>query len=142
MFQELTLEGAQPQYHARPFNREARNFTASRERGDYSGARPKHRTDRQGHGSCSSGDPQSKAAWEDPRQPRGHRPAKMRVAGPQSHQGTATQGPSDKPKPQLPPEQTGTGTLESAEILRLLKELMQRKPDKQNRKDREKPDSA
>ncbi|KAK2915647.1 hypothetical protein Q8A67_000021 [Cirrhinus molitorella] len=79
---ELTLEGAQPQYHARPFNREARNFTASRERGDYSGARPKHRTDRQRHGSCSSGDPQSKAAWEGPRQPRGHRLAKMRAAGP------------------------------------------------------------
>ncbi|KAK2876639.1 hypothetical protein Q8A67_020735 [Cirrhinus molitorella] len=60
----------------------------------------------------------------------------------QSHQGTATQGPSDKPKPQLPLEQTGTGTSESAEILRLLKELMQRKHDKRNRKDQEKPDSA
>ncbi|KAK2885961.1 hypothetical protein Q8A67_016798 [Cirrhinus molitorella] len=123
---ELTLEGAQPQYHARSFNRDTRDFTASRERGDYRGARPKHRTDRQGHGSRSSGDPQSKAAWEGPRQPRSHRPAKMRAAGPQSHQGTATQGPSDKPKPQLPSEQTGTGTSESAEILRLLKELMQR----------------
>ncbi|KAL1268859.1 hypothetical protein QQF64_034222 [Cirrhinus molitorella] len=105
-YPELTLEGAQPQYHARSFNREARDFTASRERGDYRGARPKHRTDRQGHGSRSSGDPQSKAAWEGPQQPRSHRPAKMRAAGPQSHQGTATQGPSDKPKPQLPSEQT------------------------------------
>ncbi|KAL1258525.1 hypothetical protein QQF64_009102 [Cirrhinus molitorella] len=103
---QLTLEGAQPQYHARSFNRDTRDFTASRERGDYRGARPKHRTDRQGHGSRSSGDPQSKAAWEGPRQPRSHRPAKMRAAGPQSHQGTATQGPSDKPKPQLPSEQT------------------------------------
>ncbi|KAK2881514.1 hypothetical protein Q8A67_018782 [Cirrhinus molitorella] len=102
----MTLEGAQPQYHARSFNRDTRDFTASRERGDYRGARPKHRTDRQGHGSRSSGDPQSKAAWEGPRQPRSHRPAKMRAAGPQSHQGTATQGPSDKPKPQLPSEQT------------------------------------
>ncbi|KAK2886106.1 hypothetical protein Q8A67_016943 [Cirrhinus molitorella] len=85
---------------------ETRDFTASRERGDYRGARPKHRTDRQGHGSHSSGDPQSKAAWEGPRQPKSHRPAKMRAAGPQNHQGTAMQGPSDKPKPQLPSEQT------------------------------------
>ncbi|KAL1277415.1 hypothetical protein QQF64_024088 [Cirrhinus molitorella] len=81
---QLTLEGAQPQYHARSFNRDTRDFTASRERGDYRGARPKHRTDRQGHGSRSSGDPQSKAAWEGPRQPRSHRPAKMRAAGPES----------------------------------------------------------
>ncbi|KAK2910827.1 hypothetical protein Q8A67_002960 [Cirrhinus molitorella] len=35
-------------------------------------------------------------------------PAKIKATGPQSHQGTATQSPSDKPKPQLPPEQYRT----------------------------------
>ncbi|KAK2869892.1 hypothetical protein Q8A67_024284 [Cirrhinus molitorella] len=139
---QLTLEGAQPHYHARSFNRETRDFTASRERGDYIGARPKHRTDRQGNDPRSSGDPQSSAAWEATQQPKSHRPAKIKATGLQSHQGTATQSPSDKPKPQLPPEQSGTGTSESAEILKLLKELMQRKPDKRTRKDQAKPDSA
>ncbi|XP_057184426.1 uncharacterized protein LOC130550913 [Triplophysa rosa] len=125
----LTLEGAKPHHNARPGNRETRDFTAT-EWYDYSGARAKHPT---GHPERPRGrprwsdDPRDSAAWETNRRPRRHRPTPAGTTSPNSHRRNAPQRPRDKSKSHL--------TSESAEILKILKELIQKGPNKPYEKD-------
>ncbi|XP_057182656.1 uncharacterized protein LOC130549461, partial [Triplophysa rosa] len=141
-YPELTLEGAKPHHSARPGNRETRDFTAT-EWYDYLGARAKHPT---GHPERPRGrprwsdDPRDSAAWETNRRPRRHRPAPAGTTSPNSHLRNAPQRPRDKPNSHLSPEQKSTETSESAEILKILKELIQKGPNKPNEEDM--PDSS
>ncbi|KAA0707576.1 hypothetical protein E1301_Tti014854 [Triplophysa tibetana] len=141
-YPDLTLEGSQPRYNARPVHREARDFPVSQERRDRTGARPKRQAgypERPWNRPRSWDDPRGGAAWEGSRRPRNHRPTVARETSPNRHQRNAPQHPGDLSKPHCSAEQNRTETSESAEILKILRELMQKGPNKQNKKD--KPDS-
>ncbi|KAK9966338.1 hypothetical protein ABG768_003456 [Culter alburnus] len=130
---KLALEGAHTHHSDRPFNRESRQFPASRGQPHYEGARPKHQT---GHSERfwdkprPSNNQKGGATWKASRRPRNCRPSSARASSPDRQRQNASQHASNKPKSELAQEQNSAVMSESAEILKVLKELIQKKPRK------------
>lgn len=122
LYPELPLEGARQRHSERPFNRGSRDFTASQEWYGHEGARPKHQMGR------------AERSWSRPNSSDNQKGGGSWEPGNSQHRYTQS-----KVKPELPQKQSDTDTSESAEILRILKELIQKRPHKQDHED--KPDS-
>ncbi|XDV17610.1 hypothetical protein PO909_023444 [Leuciscus waleckii] len=112
---ELTLEGA-PQHHShRLFDGQSKPFHASRGQHNRGGARPKHQSNR------------SKRFW-DQHHPPARTPSPDRDWNHSRHD-------TGKLNPEPTSEKHSAATSETAEILRVLKELLYRKTHKQDKKD-------
>uniref|UniRef100_A0A8C2DC19 Peptidase A2 domain-containing protein n=1 Tax=Cyprinus carpio TaxID=7962 RepID=A0A8C2DC19_CYPCA len=118
---ELTLEGA-PQHHShRPFYRESRPFQASRGLHNRGGARPKHQSKRY------------ERFWD--RRPKKSRSPPSRTQSPDSRQWNHSRHDTGKLNPEHTSEKHRAATSETAEILRVLKELLYMKTRKEDKKD-------
>ena len=118
---ELTLEGA-PQHHShRPFYRESRPFQATRGPHNRGGARPKHQSKRY------------ERFWD--RRPKKSRSPPSRTQSPDSLQWNHSRHDTGKLNPEHTSEKHRAATSETAEILRVLKELLYMKTRKEDKKD-------
>ncbi|CAM4610264.1 unnamed protein product [Leuciscus chuanchicus] len=113
---ELTLEGA-PQHHShRHFYRESKPLQASRWQHHYDGAHPKHRTER------------SERFWDQ------HHPP-SRTPSPDRRTWNHSRHDTGKLNPEPTSEKHSAAMSETAEILRVLKELLHQKRHKKDKKD-------
>ncbi|XP_052454755.1 uncharacterized protein LOC128015098, partial [Carassius gibelio] len=141
---ELTLEGAQQHPSYTPINRESRPFQASRgQRGRGGGARPKHQNDRSGISwdrPRPSHNQKGGATWEAGRRPRTSQPPASRTPSPGRREGEHSRRDTWKLKAEPTSKKESAATSEAAELLRILREFLQQKPHKEDKKD--KPDTA
>ncbi|XP_026103085.1 uncharacterized protein LOC113074454 [Carassius auratus] len=141
---ELTLEGAQQYPSYTPINREKRPFQASRgQRGRGGGARPKHQNDRSGISwdrPRPSHNQKGGATWEAGRRPRTSQPPASRTPSPGRREGEHSRRDTWKLKAEPTSKKESAATSEAAELLRILREFLQQKPHKEDKKD--KPDTA
>uniref|UniRef100_A0A8C2PSI4 Retrotransposon gag domain-containing protein n=1 Tax=Cyprinus carpio TaxID=7962 RepID=A0A8C2PSI4_CYPCA len=135
---ELALEGAGPSHSDQPVNTMARSFPASREQRGHGGARPKHQTGHTERSWNRSQPPLNRkggATWEARRRPKGNRHSAAQASSSECQQQNSSQHTLDKPKYKLSAEQNREATSESAAIMRLLKELLQKKHYKGDKRD-------
>ncbi|KAK9972488.1 hypothetical protein ABG768_025792, partial [Culter alburnus] len=136
---ELALEGAHTQHSDRPFNREARQFPASRGQPHHKGAHPKHQSRRSERFWDKPHPPSNQrggATWETSRRPRNGRSSSARASSPNRQRQNAARHASNKSKSEPSQEPSNAVMSESAEILKVLKELIQKKPKKEDKKDK------
>ncbi|XDV44753.1 hypothetical protein PO909_012993 [Leuciscus waleckii] len=119
---ELTLEGA-PQHHShRHFYRESRPFQTNRGQHNHGGARPQHQSER------------SERFWEAGRRPKKSRSPPSRTTSP-DREWNHSRHDTGKLKPELTSDNHSAATSETAEIPRVLKELLHQKRRKKDKKD-------
>ncbi|XP_077093810.1 uncharacterized protein LOC143745572 [Siphateles boraxobius] len=140
---ELALEGAQQHHNNRPFNNESRPFQANRGQHNSDGARPKHQSGRSErfYGSPRpSHNQKGGATWEASRRPRKSRTPSTRTSGLDSPERNTSRHAPGKSKFEPTSKKNSDATSESREILKILKELIHKKPHKEDKED--KPDSS
>ncbi|ROI36376.1 hypothetical protein DPX16_11317 [Anabarilius grahami] len=138
-YPELALEGAHAHHSDRPFNREARQFPASRGQPHHEGARPRHqngRSERFWDKPHPSSDQKGGATWEASWRPRNGRPSSARASSPNRQRQNASRQASNQPKSEPSQEPSDAVMSESAEILKILRELIQKKPKKGHKEDK------
>ena len=140
-FPELNLEGAQPTNYG-PSNRQPRPFQAGRGQRGRGGTRPKPQNDRF-RGSWDrqhfSHNQKGGGSWDADRHPRRGRPRSPRNTSPENRQRDPSR--QDTGKLKIEPKSSGNSaaTPDTTELVNILKELLQRKPHKE---DKDKPDTA
>ncbi|XP_051574280.1 uncharacterized protein LOC127452710 [Myxocyprinus asiaticus] len=135
---ELALEGAKPSHSDKPVNTMSRSFPASRGQRGHGGARPKHQTGHPERSWDRSQPPlnrKGEATWEAKRQSKGYRHSPTQASSSDCQQQNPSQHALDKPKYKPSAEQNREASSESVEIMRLLKELLQEKSHKRDKKD-------
>ncbi len=135
---EHALEGTEQSHSDKPVNKMSRSFPASRGQRGHGGACPKHLTgppERSWDRSQPPLNPKSGVMWEAKRWPKGSRHSPTQASSLDCQLQNPSQHALDKPKYKLSAEQNQEATSESAEIMRLLKELLQKKHLKGDKKD-------
>ena len=140
-FPELNLEGAQPTNYG-PGNRQPRPFQAGRGQRGRGGARPKPQNDRF-RGSWDrqhfSHHQKGGGSWDVDRHPRRGRPRSPRNTSPENRPRDPSRQDTGKPKREQTSDKNSAATTEAAELLGILRELLQKKP---NKEDKDKTDTA
>ena len=121
-YPELTLEGAQPHHSHRPFDRGSRPFQASRGQHYHDGAHPRHQSE------CSE------RFWEANQRPRTSRAPSTRSSSPDSPERNPSRHATGKHKSEHTSDENSAATSETAEILKLLKELLHKRLSKKKTK--------
>ncbi|XP_052404248.1 uncharacterized protein LOC127950896 [Carassius gibelio] len=136
---ELALEGDEPSHSDQPVNTMSRSIPASRTQRGHGGARPKHQTGHPERSWDRSQPPLNRkggATWEARRPPKGNRYSAAQASSSDCQRQNGYQHALDKPKYKLSAEQNREATSESAEVMRLLKELLQKKYYKEDKRDK------
>uniref|UniRef100_A0AAY4B215 Retrotransposon gag domain-containing protein n=1 Tax=Denticeps clupeoides TaxID=299321 RepID=A0AAY4B215_9TELE len=132
---ELTLEGAEQSHHD---NRWSRTFPANRGQRGHDGARHKHQTGHSGRSwdrSQPPSNPRDEATWEGKRRPRRSQFSATQASRSDWQQPNPSQHSLDQSRFKSPAGPNWEATSEAAEIMRVLKELLQERHQRGGKKD-------